>query len=52
MILVARQNVFDAALRGLGYEKSNIDDMVKMAWEALDPCSCSNQSIHTVIFSD
>ncbi|KAK8450063.1 hypothetical protein SEVIR_7G304500v4 [Setaria viridis] len=36
MFLVARRNAFDAALQGLGYEKSNIDDVVKMTWEALE----------------
>ncbi|CAL5098154.1 unnamed protein product [Urochloa decumbens] len=36
MFLVARRNAFDAALQGLGYERSNIDDVVKMAWEALE----------------
>ncbi|CAN6330634.1 unnamed protein product [Urochloa humidicola] len=36
MFLVARRNAFDAALQGLGYERSNIDDVVKMAWETLE----------------
>ncbi|CAD6268326.1 unnamed protein product [Miscanthus lutarioriparius] len=36
MFLVARRNAFDATLQGLGYEKSNIDDVVKMTWEALE----------------
>ncbi|CAN6335645.1 unnamed protein product [Urochloa humidicola] len=36
MFLVARRNAFDAALQGLGYERCNIDDVVKMAWEALE----------------
>ncbi|KAF8726258.1 hypothetical protein HU200_019715 [Digitaria exilis] len=36
MFLVARRNAFDAALQGLGYEKSNIDDVVKMTWESLE----------------
>ncbi|XP_062204461.1 exocyst complex component EXO70C1-like [Phragmites australis] len=36
MFLVARRNAFDAALQGLGYEKASIDDVVKMAWEALE----------------
>jgi hypothetical protein len=36
MFLVARRNAFNAALQGLGYEKSNIDDVVKMTWEALE----------------
>ncbi|XP_066310868.1 exocyst complex component EXO70C1-like [Miscanthus floridulus] len=36
MFLVARRNAFDSTLQGLGYEKSNIDDVVKMTWEALE----------------
>ncbi|KAG2623154.1 exocyst complex component EXO70B1-like [Panicum virgatum] len=36
MFLVARRNAFDAALQGFGYDKSNMDDVVKMAWEALE----------------
>ncbi|KAG8093664.1 hypothetical protein GUJ93_ZPchr0012g21001 [Zizania palustris] len=36
MFLVARRNAFDASLRALGYEKTSIDDVVKMTWEALD----------------
>ncbi|KAJ1264888.1 hypothetical protein BS78_08G036300 [Paspalum vaginatum] len=36
MFLVARRNAFDAALQGLGYDKCNIDDVVRMAWEALE----------------
>ncbi|KAL6641840.1 hypothetical protein ACP70R_020021 [Stipagrostis hirtigluma subsp. patula] len=36
MFLVARRNAFDATLQGLGYEKSSIDDVVRMAWESLE----------------
>ncbi|KAL6905582.1 hypothetical protein ACP4OV_003183 [Aristida adscensionis] len=36
MFLVARRNTLEATLQGLGYEKSSIDDVVRMAWEALE----------------
>ncbi|WVZ88486.1 hypothetical protein U9M48_035003 [Paspalum notatum var. saurae] len=36
MFLVARRNAFDAALQGIGYEKSNMEEVVRMAWEALE----------------
>ncbi|KAG8088923.1 hypothetical protein GUJ93_ZPchr0011g27237 [Zizania palustris] len=37
VFLVARRNALDASLQSLGYEKASIDDVVKMAWEALEP---------------
>ncbi|OEL21800.1 Exocyst complex component EXO70B1 [Dichanthelium oligosanthes] len=36
VFLVARRNALDASLQSLGYEKSSIDDVVKMPWEALE----------------
>uniref|UniRef100_M8BN11 Exocyst subunit Exo70 family protein n=1 Tax=Aegilops tauschii TaxID=37682 RepID=M8BN11_AEGTA len=36
MLLVARRNAFDASVRALGYEKSSIDVVVRMTWEALE----------------
>jgi exocyst complex component 7 len=36
IFLVTRRNAFDAALRGLGYDKPNVDDVARMAWEALE----------------
>ncbi|XP_020106709.1 exocyst complex component EXO70B1-like [Ananas comosus] len=33
---VARRNAFEAGLSSIGYEKSSIDDVLKMAWEALE----------------
>ncbi|GJM87918.1 hypothetical protein PR202_ga03924 [Eleusine coracana subsp. coracana] len=44
VFLVARRNAFDAALKGLGYDKSSsgsAEEVARMAWEALEPAIAS-----------
>ncbi|GJN13707.1 hypothetical protein PR202_gb00442 [Eleusine coracana subsp. coracana] len=43
VFLVARRNAFDAALKGLGYDKSSsgAEEVARMTWEALEPAIAS-----------